>query len=137
MFGHWLRFNAVGLIGIGVQVAALFVLTRFLEVNYLLATFLAVEAAVLHNFAWHERWTWRERRGSSAMPVRLLRFHMANGLVSIIGNLVFMRLFVGAFGMMPVPANLGAIAICSVLNFLLSHLWVYGCTSSRVSSSAR
>src|SRR5436190_21825889 len=28
---------------------------------YLLATALAVEGAILHNFVWHERWTWADR----------------------------------------------------------------------------
>ena len=49
---HWLKFNTVGAIGIGVQLAALAALKSGLELNYLLATGLAVEAAVLHNFVW-------------------------------------------------------------------------------------
>jgi len=47
---HWLKFNAVGAIGIGVQLATLAALAGGLRLNYLLATGLAVEAAVLHNF---------------------------------------------------------------------------------------
>ncbi len=33
-------------------------------------------------------------------------------------------LFVGAFGLPVIVANLAAILICSLLNFLLSDLWV-------------
>ncbi len=49
-------FAGIGLIGFGVQLAtlALLVLAGW---PYLVATCVAVEAAVLHNFAWHERWT--------------------------------------------------------------------------------
>ena len=45
---RWLKFNFVGLLGIGVQLLALALLTSWLHVNYLLATALAVEAAVVH-----------------------------------------------------------------------------------------
>ena len=47
---RWLKFNAVGAAGIGVQAAALAVLISGLGVPYAPATLLAVECAVLHNF---------------------------------------------------------------------------------------
>src|SRR2546430_14050761 len=58
---RWLKFNFVGLVGIGVQLLALALLKSGLHLNYLLATALAVETAVVHNFLWHERFTWRGR----------------------------------------------------------------------------
>jgi hypothetical protein len=61
--------------------------------NYLVSTAAAVEAAVLHNFAWHQRWTWRDRRPASAHETlgRLLRFHALNGAVSLAGNVRLRR----------------------------------------------
>lgn len=112
----WLRFNAVGIGGAVVQLASLWFLTRF-GVHYLWATALSVEAALLHNFWWHTRWTWKGRDAS------LLRFHLANGLVSIVSNLIWMRIFAGWVGV--VPANLLAIALTSVINFLLGERWVF------------
>lgn len=61
---RWCKFNLVGALGIVVQFAALFLLKSLLHFNYLAATALAVEAAVLHNFAWHERFTWSDRTWS-------------------------------------------------------------------------
>ncbi|HKV80979.1 MAG TPA: GtrA family protein, partial [Candidatus Sulfotelmatobacter sp.] len=58
---RWLKFNLVGGIGIAVQFAALFVLKGIFHFNYLAATALAVEAAVVHNFVWHEQFTWSDR----------------------------------------------------------------------------
>jgi putative flippase GtrA len=58
---RWLKFNLVGAIGIVVQLLALGLLTSVLRVHYLAATALAVEAAVLHNFVWHEWFTWADR----------------------------------------------------------------------------
>jgi putative flippase GtrA len=58
---RWCKFNFVGGIGIGVQFAALFLVKGVLHFNYLAATAIAVEAAVVHNFVWHEQFTWVDR----------------------------------------------------------------------------
>ena len=115
---RWLKFNAVGAIGALVQLSVLAVLIR-LGAHYLLATALAVESAVLQNYYWHTRWTWKERHGS------LWRFHLANGLISALSNLIWMRIFTGWLGISPVPANLMAIALTSVANFLFGDRWVF------------
>jgi len=115
---RWAKFNAVGAIGVAVQLSVLAALIR-LGTHYLLATALAVEAAVLQNYYWHTRWTWRGRDGS------LWRFHLANGLLSLISNLVWMRMFTGWLGIPPLPANLMAIALTSTANFLLGDRWVF------------
>ena len=116
---RWLKFNAVGAVGIAVQLVALAVLKSGLHVPYLTATALAVETAVLHNFVWHELWTWRDRRGAGrSLMGRLVRFNLGNGLVSIIVNLVFMRLLVGRFHVQYLIANLAAITAGSLEKIL-------------------
>jgi putative flippase GtrA len=120
------KFALVGAIGIVVQLAAIEALTA-LGVHYLWATGLAVEAAVLHNFMWHQRFTWRDRGASRLTETgsRLFRFHLSNGAISILGNLVLMRRLVGQFGMSVLVANLLTIAACSLGNFLASDRWVF------------
>jgi putative flippase GtrA len=124
---RWLKFNLVGAIGIAVQLGVLALLRVGLGMDYLLATALAVEAAVVHNFVWHERFTWADR-GSLTLAQsggRLVRFNLTTGAVSIAGNLVFMRLLVGGAGLPFIPANMLSIAGCSLLNFLLSDRVVF------------
>ena len=58
---RWLKFNLVGALGIPVQMGAFAVFFSALHLNYMVATALAVETAVLHNFVWHERYTWKHR----------------------------------------------------------------------------
>ena len=128
---HWLKFNAVGAIGIVVQLVALAILKSLLHLEYLLATALAVEIAVLHNFIWHQRWTWAERAGTPW--ARLVRFNLSTGAVSIAANLLFMRLLVGQFHVRYLLANLSSIAAASLANFLLSDLLVFRAPSSRES----
>jgi putative flippase GtrA len=120
------KFALVGVMGIVVQLATLHWLANS-GCNYLLATAIAVEAALLHNFIWHENFTWKDRgqRTSSGLCLRLMRFHISNGVISIAGNLLLMRLFVGEIRMHPIPANLASITICCLANFLVSDRWVF------------
>ena len=126
-FRTWLKFNTVGLIGIGVQLFMLTLLKSGLGLNYLAATVIAVETAVLHNFTWHERWTWSERTrlNKSDLLGRLLRFHLANGLISIGGNLLLMWLFVSGLHVHYFLANITAIATCGLFNFFASDRLVF------------
>jgi putative flippase GtrA len=116
------KFALVGAVGVLVQLAVLQALTM-VGVSYLWATALAVEAAVLNNFMWHRKCTWSDRSGSDL--ARLLRFHLSNGTISILGGVLLMRWFVGQFGMGLLIANLLTIVACSVGNFLASDRWVF------------
>jgi putative flippase GtrA len=138
LFRHWLKFNAVGAMGIGVQLVALVFSDSGLKFNYLAATALAVETAVLHNFIWHERWTWAERTRHNPGRVagRLLRFNLTTGAFSIGGNLIFMKLFAGWLHVPYFIANLIAIALCSLLNFLVSNRFVFQPTVYETQSSS-
>jgi putative flippase GtrA len=120
---HWIKFNIVGLLGFALQSGALFLLTHLSpRFNYLAATALAVELAVLHNFVWHQRWTWRDRPATSSGETlfRLLKFNVSNGLFSVFGNLLFMSILVGRLGLPVSPANVISVAACSLCNFLLA-----------------
>jgi putative flippase GtrA len=120
---RWVKFNVVGAIGIGVQLAVLTTLKSGLHLNYLPATALAVEAAVIHNYLWHERFTWADRMGNSWL--RFIKFNLSTGLFSILGNLILMKLLVGYGAMNYIPANLLTIATCSLVNFLASDRFVF------------
>jgi dolichol-phosphate mannosyltransferase len=126
-FNRWLRFNGIGALGAGLQLAVLGLLTRLTPLHYLWATVVAVETTVLHNFCWHERWTWSDRRAESRRHVymRLGRFQLTNGLISIAGNLVLMRAFTGSLGMDPIAASIVSILICSLANFGASEWLVF------------
>jgi putative flippase GtrA len=121
--GRWLKFNAVGIAGAVVQLGVLALLTKA-DVHYLIATAIAVEVAVLHNYFWHLRWTWLDRPPASRFAA-LLRFNLANGAVSLVSNLVLMRVFTGWLGLPVVAANLLAIVITSVVNFFIGDRWVF------------
>jgi len=122
-----LAFNLVGGLGMLIQLSTLAALTGGLGLDYRLATGLAVEVAVLHNFIWHERWTWRDRAGQDKPGrwKRLRRFQITNGALSLGGNLVLMQVLAGTWAMNYTLANVVSIALCSILNFLASDRWVF------------
>jgi putative flippase GtrA len=86
-----------------------------------------VEAAVLHNFVWHERWTWRDRGGGGPVRVlrRLARFHAGGGVVSLTGNVALTVLLVHWMQVPAVLATACAVGLLGVFNFQLADRWVF------------
>jgi putative flippase GtrA len=106
------RFLVVGAAGLMLQLVLVGWLTTAMALPYPLAVIAAVEAAILHNFWWHERWTWRDRPGwgvGDSCASRLWRFHAANGLASIAGNVLLTVTFVELFAWPTVAANVAAV----------------------------
>ena len=113
---RFIKFAIAGTGGFFVQIAVVAVLTSLLRVNYLVATLIAVEAAILSNFVWHQRWTFRDRSGS--WLDRLIQFNALNVLTSIVGSIFLTVLFVETIGQHPVLANIASVAALSVINFI-------------------
>jgi len=124
---RWIVFNIVGGFGFLVQLAMLAWLVSGCGIGYLPATAMAVETAVIHNFIWHERWTWADRAESDRLGRlhRFLRFNLTNGGISIVGNLILMWLFMGILPVNYLAANTLAIAVCAMLNFIASDRLVF------------
>lgn len=127
LLGRWAAFNVVGLMGVAVQLTAFSLLVRWAGLDYLPATAISVEAAILHNFVWHQRWTWRDRPVATIHHTinRLARFHVANGAISLAGNLAVMATLAGALSVDPILANAAAIATCSLINFVAGTTFVF------------
>ena len=120
---HWIKFNVVGVLGFVLQTGALFVLTHGAPgMSYLAATALAVELAVLNNFVWHQRWTWSDRPSVTKKEtlLRLAKFNLTTGAVSLIGNLFLMSVLVGYCGLSIAGSNVASVAACSILNFVVA-----------------
>lgn len=139
-FVRWGKFNLVGAAGMLVQLGVLAVLNRVAPGHYMVATAAAIEITLLHNFVWHLRYTWRDRfpiqnaqnafwmgrpnfRG--ALVGQCLRFHLSNGVVSMVGNLALMPVLVAGARIPVLAANAIAILCCSIVNFLLGDRWAF------------
>ncbi len=122
---RWLRFNLVGLLGMSVQLITLALFNRAFPHHPLTISGVAIELTLLHNFTWHTHYTWRDRTNSGSRLQQLLRFHLANGLISLVGNLILMRLLLHHTHLALLPANLIAILCCSVANYIAGNHWAF------------
>jgi putative flippase GtrA len=121
---RWLKFSVVGAGGLAVQLAVLWACTRLAGISLVVATIIAVETALLHNFGWHEIWTWRGSLASGRFT-RLWRFHAATGSISILSNVVFTVFFKHEFAIPLLLANVMAVAVTGIVNFLAADFWVF------------
>jgi putative flippase GtrA len=131
-FIRWGKFNLVGAMGMVLQLAALALFNHWSVGHYLYASAAAVELTLLHNFVWHLHYTWRDRRDDSALLAQLLRFHLSNGLVSMLGNLALMRILVHEARIPLLASNCIAILCCSIVNFCLGNKWAFAARTQAI-----
>jgi putative flippase GtrA len=112
--------------GFIVQMAAFVALTSVVHASWLSATVAAAEVSIIHNFFWHERWTWKDRIESGfSLLAKLARFNVATGIVGVGGNLAVVALYVTVFKLPPVVANVLAVATLSIVNFIVADRWIF------------
>ena len=133
---RWLKFHMVGLMGMCVHLSMLSLFNHAFKLEASTATALAVEMAVLHNFAWHERFTWSDRGSVHWTEVfgRLLRFNLTTGAISLVGTTAIVRYLVAEHSLAVLFANIIAIPCCSMLNFLASDILVFRKTAESETS---
>lgn len=121
------RFNLVGALGAALQVLLFYLLMKYWPMPEAAAAAIAVEIVVLHNFYWHERFTWRDQGpgGLRRRTIRLWRFHAANGLISVVGNTALTYCLVQLLKSPALLAGVAAMAICAPVNFWIADRWVY------------
>ena len=127
MLARWARFAVVGLLGLGVQVGTILLLTQVAGVHYAVATFIAIAGTIVHNFLWHERWTWVDRppRSPGQRRARLGRFTALSALVAIAGGVALTAAYVELLGLPVAVANVIAVATVTGANFLAAHHLVF------------
>ncbi len=117
------RFLFVGGMGFSVQMCVA-TLLLVAGVHPLACTLLAIEAAIVHNHAWHRRWAWRDRAGVRTWPETLWRAHVGSGASSLLVGLSTVALL-GAW-LSPLVAQVVAVATCAAANYWLADRWVFG-----------
>jgi putative flippase GtrA len=118
-----MRFSAAGASGFVVQLTVMWFLVAVSRVHYALAAAIAVEAAILVNFAWHHAWTWRDRPGT--LWPRLIRFNALTALTSIGGSVLLTVLFTESMSVHPAVANAISVVVLSVVNFIGADRMVF------------
>jgi putative flippase GtrA len=133
---RFLKFGTVGASGILVNQGVLYLAREHVlnavsasgEVDWLrlnLSLAVAIFFATLNNFFWNRLWTWADRRHHYDRPI-LIQFgqYTLSCGVSIALQVLFTNLL--APHLFYLVANLIAIVVTSVLNFLLNDIWTFG-----------
>lgn len=115
-------FLLVGGSGVLVNSVALFLLFQRAHLPLLVASALSAELAIVNNFYWNNRWTFRRPRLSWR------RFAQFN-LVSLAGLLIStctLGVLVRYLGLYYLAANLLGIALATAWNFAANSFWTWG-----------
>jgi dolichol-phosphate mannosyltransferase len=118
------KFLCVGAMGVVVNSAALWMLVHHLGWPYLVSSPVAIQLSIVHNFIWHDRWTFNDRRANGTWFARLKSYEVVT-LAGMALNWVLLMVLVGWAGQPLLLANLCGIAAGTLLNFAMSKLWAW------------
>ncbi len=122
---RFLRFGLVGLSGVFVDMAVLFLLSDPSTLGWGLtrSKIIAAEVAIFNNFCWNDLWTFgdisRNQKSWQQRLKRLLKFNLVC-LVGLILNVLLLNLFFNVWGINRYLANLFAIALVTLWNFWIN-----------------
>lgn len=119
-----LRFGLVGVSGVLVNTALLWLLVNHARLGLLTASVIATEAAIVNNFLLNDRWTFASAGRDEPRWRRLLRF---NG-VALGGMLITVVTLSAIVALLPVGlvlANLAAVGAGTVWNYVINSRWTW------------
>ena len=133
---RFIRFGIVGLSGVFIDMAVLFLLSDPTMVGWNLtrSKILAAETAIINNFVWNDLWTFRDfskrQRGGKATLRRFLKFNLIC-LVGLTINVLLLNLLFNVFGINRYFANLIAIGLVTIWNFWINLKFSWRSTSTK------
>lgn len=129
---RFIKFGSVGFSGALINLAILFTAQEYVfdtvqpeQLRINLSLSLAIFCATINNFVWNRLWTWRDRS-------RLTQKHIATQFVqygvscwvAIVLQIVFTNIFAAYVHYL--VANILAIGLAAVLNYLINDAWTFG-----------
>jgi len=121
---EFVNYCLVGASGVVVNLSVYYSLTRFLDINVLLSSPIAIEASLLTNFLLHNYWTFRDRRTKKTLVSRLLSFHVVAGVAGLINYLMFVAL-ISLLLINDILAVLFGIGAGIIFNYTGNSLWTF------------
>ncbi|MBE9221785.1 glycosyltransferase [Cyanobacterium stanieri LEGE 03274] len=130
-FNRFIRFGIVGFSGVFVDMALLYLLSdpNALQWDLTLSKIIAAQVAIINNFIWNDRWTFRDFSHSHLSKKDTLKRFLKFNLICFAGlfiNVIILNLMVKFIIPNPYIANLGAIALTTLWNFWLNYKLNWG-----------
>ncbi|HEX5417550.1 MAG TPA: GtrA family protein [Chloroflexota bacterium] len=119
---RFLRFAVIGGSGVVVNLIVIHILFAQLHWTPVIASALAVEAAILSNFVGNNWWTFEQRTFSF---FRLAKYNLV-ALGGLLITTVIFTVLMQRFGLSYIIADLIGIGAATAWNFAASVLWAWG-----------
>lgn len=125
------KFGLVGFSGVLVNLGVLYLCQEYLltaiasfTLRLNISLVIAIFLATINNFYWNRRWTWNDRpsRRDKALVVQFGQYLLGTSLGS---GLQFVITWGLAFFIYYLAANLCAILLAALGNYLLGDIWVF------------
>ncbi|WP_421659243.1 glycosyltransferase [Leptothermofonsia sp. ETS-13] len=121
--GRFLRFGVVGASGLVVDMGILYLLYDRLGLGLTRSAILAAELAIINNFIWNDRWTFKDlaakQRGWRRRIKRLMKFNIIC-LMGLILKVLLLNLLFNGLHLNAYLANFLAIAAVTLWNFWIN-----------------
>jgi len=129
---YLVRFGLVGVSGLLVNTALLYLFTEIAGANHLVAAVFATETAILSNFALNDQWTFRNSEPGTSVAQRALRYNSIalGGLVVSIAVLAALTHFLDFYYLV---ANLFAIGAGTLWTYAANRSWNWPARYSPIS----
>jgi putative flippase GtrA len=118
-------FGTIGLSGIVINTAFLWLFATVAGLHYLLAAALATQGSTLWNFLWTDIGVYRGQK-SRRLFDRALRFFAMNNVTLLALRLPLLHVFVRDFHVRLLLANILTLTIVFLARFLVSERFIYG-----------
>jgi dolichol-phosphate mannosyltransferase len=124
----------VGISGVGVNTALLYLLTEAVGFNHLVAAVFATESAILNNFLLNDRWTFGDAQSGTSWLRRILRYNS----VTLVGLVISVAVLAGLTYLLNLHyllANLFAIGAGTLWNYVGSSYFTWATVTISVPSA--
>ena len=122
-----LKFNIVGWMGMPVNMGMLYLLKDVAGFPLILASVIAIETAIVHNYIWHRHWTWAHRNRGERPPFfkQLIAYNVATGLVDLVVNVSVLWVLTTFFGVYYLISNAAGMILGPLIKFWLNEKVIF------------
>jgi putative flippase GtrA len=125
------KFAVVGILGIVVNQAALYVFTEYFAIYYLWSAVLASQVSTLNNFILTELWVFRGREARGGLLFRYLAFNLLN-ISTLFIRVPVLFVLTDVFGIYYMVSNLIAIGVTFGVRYLIADNWIWAGRDQRI-----
>lgn len=123
-FKYFIRFAIVGVINTGIDFFVFTALNSLFGIHYAICQVAGYSSGVISSFILNRVWTFSDQKADKKLAVQFSQFVFVN-IISLLGSLAAIRLFVNVFGLNVYIAKIFATLIAQVLNFTGYRFWVF------------